>query len=62
MCVCVYIYIYIYIYIIINVCRNQCLIKGIIKLTNNELYVTVEHKTSHKGPFFKIKMYTSSES
>ncbi len=25
-------------------------------------YVTLEHKTSHKGPFFEIEIYTSSES
>ncbi len=25
-------------------------------------YVTLEHKTSHKGQFFKIEMYASSES
>ncbi len=27
-----------------------------------EPYVTLDHKTSHKGQFFKIEMYTSSES
>ncbi len=26
------------------------------------LYVTLDHKTSHKGQFFEIEMYTSSES
>ncbi len=26
------------------------------------LYVTLEHKTSHKGTFFEIEIYTSSES
>ncbi len=26
------------------------------------IYVTLEHKTSHKGQFFKIEMYASSES
>ncbi len=25
-------------------------------------FVTLDHKTSHKGQFFKIEMYTSSES
>ncbi len=25
-------------------------------------YVTLEHKTSHKGQFFKIEIYASSES
>ncbi len=25
-------------------------------------YVTLDHKTSHKGQFFFIKIYTSSES
>ncbi len=25
-------------------------------------YVNLEHKTSHKGQFFEIEMYTSSES
>ncbi len=24
-------------------------------------FVTVEHKTSHKGQFFKIEIYTSSQ-
>ncbi len=27
-----------------------------------ELIVTLEHKTSHKGQFFKIEVYTSYES
>ncbi len=26
------------------------------------LYVTLDHKTSHKGQFFKIDIYTSYES
>ncbi len=26
------------------------------------LYVTLDHKISHKGPFFEIEIYTSSES
>ncbi len=26
------------------------------------LFVTLDHKTSHKGKFFKIEIYTSSES
>ncbi len=25
-------------------------------------YVTLEHKTSHKGPFLEIEMFASSES
>ncbi len=25
-------------------------------------YVTMDHKTSHKGKFFEIEIYTSSES
>ncbi len=25
-------------------------------------YVTLDHKTSHKGQFFQIEIYTSSES
>ncbi len=31
---------------------------GEIKYNTN---VTLEHKTSHKGHFFEIEMYTSSE-
>ncbi len=27
-----------------------------------DIYVTLDHKTSHKGQFFKIENYTSSES
>ncbi len=26
------------------------------------IYVTVDHKTSHKGTFFETEIYTSSES
>ncbi len=26
------------------------------------LYVTLDHKTSHKGQFFEFEIYTSSES
>ncbi len=29
---------------------------------NNRLYVTLDDKTSHKGQFFKIEIYASSES
>ncbi len=25
-----------------------------------DIYVTLDHKTSHKGQFFKIEIYTSS--
>ncbi len=27
-----------------------------------KIYVTLDHKTSHKGNFFEIEIYTSSES
>ncbi len=30
--------------------------------TWNRIFVTLDHKTSHKGQFFKIEIYTSSES
>ncbi len=32
------------------------------KALETNTYVTLEHKTSHKGQFFEIKMYASSES
>ncbi len=31
-------------------------------LMNHSLYVTLDHKTSHKGQFFEILIYTSLES
>ncbi len=34
----------------------------IIKSHVKCVYVTLDHKTSHKGQFFKIEIYTSSES
>ncbi len=30
-------------------------------LVYRNAYVTLDHKTSHKGQFFKIEIYTSSE-
>ncbi len=30
--------------------------------TTVSAFVTLEHKTSHKGPFFEIEIYVSSES
>ncbi len=31
-------------------------------MERSSLYVTLDHKTSHKGPFFEIEIYGSSES
>ncbi len=30
--------------------------------SDQQSYVTLDHKTSHKGKFFEIEIYTSSES
>ncbi len=34
----------------------------LISKSTDSQYVTLDHKTSHKGQFFKIEIYTSSES
>ncbi len=39
----------------------QMLRKNINKLSDI-IFVSLDHKTSHKGQFFKIEIYTSSES
>ncbi len=33
-----------------------------LRRSNQIVYVTLDHKTSHKGTFFKTEIYTSSES
>ncbi len=35
---------------------------GTLVKPSKNIFVTLEHKTSHKGHFFDIKIYTSSES
>ncbi len=32
-----------------------------IEVTKSHTFVSLDHKTSHKGQFFKIEIYTSSE-
>ncbi len=73
----IYIYIYIYIYlkneylILLPQCGDDCRDvkkrkENIAKLTWTckclFTYVILDHKTSHKGTFFKIEIYISSES
>ncbi len=47
-----------YIFISIFINYNITIINKILLL----IYVTVDHKTSHKGHFFEIEIYASSES
>ncbi len=39
---------------------SNCL--TLICMTKNFIFVTLDHKTSHKGTFFEIEIYTSAES
>ncbi len=40
--------------------QSRCVIWGFSWPGLYQIYVTVEHKTSHKGQFFEIEIYTSS--
>ncbi len=41
---------------------GKCPSPDVLSYQNDSQYVTLDHKTSHKGQFFKIEIYTSSES
>ncbi len=47
----------------INIQLNWCFVKDIYSaiFAVINVYVTLDHKTSHKGQFFEIEIYTSSE-
>ncbi len=54
---------YSYFYFVIKL-RNSvtCSYSPTLSISHQNLYVTLDHKTSHKGQFFDIEIYTSSES